>query len=109
MTVEPEFWRLGAVTLGPPAASERMSGLSAEQGTVMPPSAGLRALALDQAEPLVAGPRQTRQVPMRMLEVSAGSSSVGASSWAMSPSTWEAPMVAGGRKLAAVQLLPSGQ
>src|SRR6202789_696893 len=109
MTSEPEFWRLAAVKLGPPAASERMSGLSAEQGTVMPPSAGLKALALDQEEPLAAGPRQTRQVPMRMLEVSAGSRSVGAASWAMSPSTCVEPMVAGGRKLEAVQLPPSGQ
>jgi|GEM_PF-4626231 len=109
MTLEPEFCRLALTTLGPPAAIERINGLYGEQGVVMPPKAGLIALALDQEELLEAAPRQMRQVPTIRLVVSAGSSSVGASSRLASALTCGAPMVAGGRKSGAAQLLPSGQ
>src|ERR1700722_10641852 len=74
----------------------------------MPPSAGLIALELDHAAPVLAGPRHTRHVPTSRLVGKAGSSSMGVSIWLLSAFTCVAPMVAGGRKLAAAQLLPSG-
>jgi len=79
MISEPESGALEEEVLGPPAASERMSGLVAVQGAALPLSAGLMALEVDQVEFEAARPRQTRQVAARRLVVSAGSRSVGAS------------------------------
>src|SRR5665213_1006107 len=106
-TVEPAFCALPEDAAGPPAARLRTNGLVAVHGVAPPPNALPIAFAALHEVPVAAGPRQMRHVPTSTFEVSAGSSSVGASSSEASPATCAAPMVGGFAKLAAVHPAPS--
>src|ERR1700679_2467369 len=72
-----------------------------------PPSSLLMAFVEDHTAPFAASPRHTRQVPITIFEVSAGSSSQGVSIRESSSATCAAPIVGGPVKFAAVQPLPS--
>src|SRR5580698_6044400 len=101
---EPEFCAEVEVVAGPEAARDRMAGLVAVQAVDwVPPSILLMALEEDQEEPVAAGPRQIRQLPMRMFEVRAGSRSQGASMSEASLEVWVGPMVGVPVKSAVVQ------